>query len=231
MDCARRPRRAAPQRFNPTAPAMTTPRKLAMLAVLALGLAGPQYGEPVNPDATREARNLLAFLVDIQGRYILTGQHNFDASGSKYTNIVQAITGKSPILWGSDFSFAYKGRRAAEVPALWPHQPHEPRRAPLLHRRGASAGPAEDGRDRHTRAQGRPHHHAHVARPAPGLRRHLRRGPDLGDEQPADREGAGGADDRRDPEEPGLETAGRRDRRLPGRAAGRGRARPVAALP
>ena len=53
MDCARHPRRASPQRFNPTAPAMTTPRKLAMLAALALGLAGPQYGEPVNPDATR----------------------------------------------------------------------------------------------------------------------------------------------------------------------------------
>lgn len=88
---------------------MKNPPKLAVLALLSLCLTTPQFGQPVNPDASKEARKLLEFLVDIQGRYILTGQHNFDASGSKYTNIVQAITGKSPIIWGSDFSFAYKG--------------------------------------------------------------------------------------------------------------------------
>jgi mannan endo-1,4-beta-mannosidase len=81
-----------------------------LLAALALVLAtAPLRADPVNPDASPEAKRLLEFLVGIQGRYILTGQHNFDTAGSTYTNIVQAITGKSPIVWGSDFSFAYQG--------------------------------------------------------------------------------------------------------------------------
>lgn len=33
-----------------------------------------------NPDATPEARRLLGFLYEIQGRYILGGQHNFIAT-------------------------------------------------------------------------------------------------------------------------------------------------------
>ena len=87
---------------------MSTTRRLLLLVALAALSARP-YAQPVNPNATPEARRLLAFLTEIQGHYILTGQHNFDTAGSKYTNIVQAITGKSPIVWGSDFSFAYEG--------------------------------------------------------------------------------------------------------------------------
>ncbi len=56
-----------------------------------------------------EARKLLQFLYEIQGHYILAGQHNFIAGGSKYTEIVKALTGKYPIVWGSDFSFCYQG--------------------------------------------------------------------------------------------------------------------------
>ena len=62
-----------------------------------------------NRNATKEARQLLQFLRDIQGQYVLSGQHNFIASGSKYTEIVKEITGKYPIVWGSDFSFGYEG--------------------------------------------------------------------------------------------------------------------------
>ena len=87
---------------------MSTPRNLLIL-VCMFSLAARPFAQPVNPNATPEARKLLAFLTEIQGHYILTGQHNFDTAGSKYTNIVQAITGKSPIVWGSDFSFAYAG--------------------------------------------------------------------------------------------------------------------------
>ncbi len=88
---------------------MKQARLILVLCVVGAGFVAPQYGEPVDPNATPQARKLLEFLVAIQGRYILTGQHNFDASGSKYTSIVQAITGRSPIVWGSDFSFAFKG--------------------------------------------------------------------------------------------------------------------------
>lgn len=69
-------------------------------------------GEPpktVNPNATMEARKLLDFLYEIQGVYTLSGQHNFIATGSKYSNIIKEMTGKSPIVWGSDFSFCYEG--------------------------------------------------------------------------------------------------------------------------
>ncbi len=62
-----------------------------------------------NPKATSEARRLLEFLYAVQGRYLLSGQHNFIASGSKYTDIVKELTGKYPIVWGSDFSFCYQG--------------------------------------------------------------------------------------------------------------------------
>lgn len=62
-----------------------------------------------NRNVTKEAKTLLQFLYDIQGQYTLSGQHNFIASGSKYTEIVKDITGKFPIVWGSDFSFCYQG--------------------------------------------------------------------------------------------------------------------------
>ena len=71
----------------------------------------------VNPNATREARNLLNFLYEIQGQYTLSGQHNFIATGSKYTDTIQVITGKTPIVWGSDFSFSYDG----EEPTRFQH--------------------------------------------------------------------------------------------------------------
>ncbi len=77
--------------------------------VILITMVTTSFAQPVNPGATPEARKLLAFLNEIQGHYTLAGQHNFINSGSKYTDIVKAITGKAPIIWGSDFSFAYDG--------------------------------------------------------------------------------------------------------------------------
>lgn len=68
-----------------------------------------QLAQPVNRNASPEAVKLLAFLTEIQGHHTLTAQHNFASSGSKYTDLVKAITGKAPMIWGSDFSFCYKG--------------------------------------------------------------------------------------------------------------------------
>lgn len=48
--------------------------------------------KPVNPNATPEARKLLKFLYEVQNRYILSGQHNFIATGSKYTEMIQEKT-------------------------------------------------------------------------------------------------------------------------------------------
>jgi len=65
--------------------------------------------EPINPNATPEARALLKFLYDIKGQYILAGQHNYINTGSKYTEMVNEITGSYPVVWGSDFSFCFQG--------------------------------------------------------------------------------------------------------------------------
>lgn len=64
---------------------------------------------PVNPDASKEARQLLSFLYSIQGEYTLAGQHNFSSDLDKYNIVVEEMTGKTPVIWGSDFSFNVAG--------------------------------------------------------------------------------------------------------------------------
>jgi len=64
---------------------------------------------PVNPKATPESRQLLKFLYSIQGEYTLTGQHNFVSDLKRYDSVVHALTGKYPVVWGSDFSFNAMG--------------------------------------------------------------------------------------------------------------------------
>ncbi|EDY82017.1 Glycosyl hydrolase family 26 [Verrucomicrobiia bacterium DG1235] len=76
---------------------------------------GPEsYIAPINPKASEEAINLYRFIQDVQGEYILSGQHNFVGKGSEYTEQLEALTGKSPVVWGADFSFTAKGDKAME---------------------------------------------------------------------------------------------------------------------
>lgn len=91
--------------------------------ILALALCGllvaaactreEQGFRPVNPRATPEARQLLSFLYSLQGKYTLTGQHNFASDLARYDRVVHEITGKYPALWGADFSFMAQGDNAA----------------------------------------------------------------------------------------------------------------------
>ena len=68
--------------------------------------APPPYNcEPVNSNATPEARALLKTLCSISGKGILTGQHNFPNERSQETDQVSRIVGKYPAIWGSDFGF------------------------------------------------------------------------------------------------------------------------------
>ena len=69
--------------------------------------------EPVNPNASVEARDLLEFIYEIKDHYTLSGQHNFINTGSKYMEVVREITGKTPVVWGSDFSFCVEGENFA----------------------------------------------------------------------------------------------------------------------
>ncbi|HTX35856.1 MAG TPA: glycosyl hydrolase [Bryobacteraceae bacterium] len=61
--------------------------------------------DPVNPNATPEARALLKSLCALSGKGILAGQHNFPNQRNLDTDKVFGITGKYPAIWGSDFGF------------------------------------------------------------------------------------------------------------------------------
>jgi mannan endo-1,4-beta-mannosidase len=58
--------------------------------------------DPVNPNATKEARELLDYLYSLKGKYILSGQHNYGNELLRSTDSVKSITGKLPAIWGSD---------------------------------------------------------------------------------------------------------------------------------
>jgi len=68
--------------------------------------APPPYNcEPVNGNASPEARALLQQLCAVSGKGILSGQHNFPNQRSQDSDKVFDVTGKRPAIWGSDFGF------------------------------------------------------------------------------------------------------------------------------
>ncbi len=62
--------------------------------------------EPVDRNATPEARALLHEIDSLSGHYTLTGQHNFPNHVSRWTDRVYDLTGKYPALFGQDFGFS-----------------------------------------------------------------------------------------------------------------------------
>ena len=77
-----------------------------MLAVL-LWFAGfqgiAQPFPPVNKDASPEAVKILSYLYEINGKYILSGQHNLNQAMNRCSDSAKAMTGKYPAVWGTDF--------------------------------------------------------------------------------------------------------------------------------
>lgn len=65
-----------------------------------------QNPEPVNRNASPEARALLRQLQELSGKGILSGQHNNPGAISKFTDEVHEVTGKFPAVWGQDFGFS-----------------------------------------------------------------------------------------------------------------------------
>lgn len=61
---------------------------------------------PVNPNASPEARALLAYLHSISGKAIIAGQHNYPNVGARWTDMAYDLTGKYPGLFGGDFGFS-----------------------------------------------------------------------------------------------------------------------------
>jgi mannan endo-1,4-beta-mannosidase len=84
-------------------------RIVLLLAMMIPAISYSQQPAPANPNATPEARALLRYLQGISGKHILTGQHNFPASGDRNTQFAAAYIGKTPVIWSQDFGFAAGG--------------------------------------------------------------------------------------------------------------------------
>lgn len=64
---------------------------------------------PVTPDPSPEAAALLQFLQGISGTHILTGQHNQPDTHGRNSEFAAQYTGRTPIIFGSDWGFAKAG--------------------------------------------------------------------------------------------------------------------------
>ena len=67
--------------------------------------------QPANPNATPEAIKLLTFLHEIKGNHIVAGQHNYPYELSRCTDSTRTMTQKTPLLWGSDFTWMGKNNK------------------------------------------------------------------------------------------------------------------------
>ena len=76
---------------------------LLTIMLFAGSIANAQSFEAVNKNASPEAKKLLSYMYSIKGKYIISGQHNFNGQLNTFSDSAYAITGKYPALWGTDF--------------------------------------------------------------------------------------------------------------------------------
>jgi mannan endo-1,4-beta-mannosidase len=74
-----------------------------------------QKAKPVAPNPSPEAKALLQFLYSINGKYTLTGQHNFPAAADKNSTFAAHYSGKAPVIFGTDFGFAKAGDKDSHL--------------------------------------------------------------------------------------------------------------------
>ena len=90
------------------------PVLMIMIALLWVACTSQQpYPALVNAEASPEAQALLQFLHSIEGKYILSGHHNYHFESYRWSQGVKDITGDYPVVWGSDFSFRFMGEDPA----------------------------------------------------------------------------------------------------------------------
>lgn len=160
---------------------------------------------PVNPDASQEARQLLEFLYSIRGRYTLAGQHNFISDPGRYDSVVFAMTGKHPVVWGSDFSFNAQGDNVRDYHHCGPMNLTSPWGECLPNNKSTEElrqGLVEEIK---ARARRRQDHHPDVALLLPCGMQRLQRFVDLDMEEPSPATGMGGTDHRRHAPQPAME--------------------------
>ncbi|MFN8254379.1 MAG: glycosyl hydrolase [Bacteroidales bacterium] len=62
------------------------------------------YKKPVNPNASKEVKALLKYLYSLQGKKLLSGQHNYPGEFNRSSDSIRSFTGKYPAIWGCDLS-------------------------------------------------------------------------------------------------------------------------------
>jgi len=80
--------------------------KKYFLIILALSLSVrtiAQHFNPVNKNASVGVKRTLDFIYSIKGKYILSGQQNYNSDLNIFSDSAKAISGKFPAVWGSDF--------------------------------------------------------------------------------------------------------------------------------
>ena len=71
--------------------------------------------DPVNPNASPEARALLNYLYSISGKHTIVGQHNFAGVHELSTAAAARGLGKTPALYGTDWGFS----RAGDIDSIY----------------------------------------------------------------------------------------------------------------
>jgi mannan endo-1,4-beta-mannosidase len=84
--------------------------KVVVTVVLITSTADwSKAGQPVNPNATPEARALLDLFYRISGKYTLTGQHNYPNTKDRNSKFAAQYIGQTPAIWSTDMGFAKEG--------------------------------------------------------------------------------------------------------------------------
>lgn len=77
-------------------------------------MEGLRRYEPVNPNATHEAKAVLDYLYTVQGKKIISGYMNFIQTADEDARRVEELTGKLPALWGCDLIDYYRSAGNAD---------------------------------------------------------------------------------------------------------------------
>jgi len=83
--------------------------KVILIIILIISSINVLATDPVNPDATPEAKALLDLFYRISGNYTLTGQHNYPNTKDRNSRFAARYIGQTPAVWSTDMGFAEEG--------------------------------------------------------------------------------------------------------------------------
>lgn len=88
-------------------------KKYFLISILSFVGGGifAQAFQPVNKNASPEAKKLLSYMYSINGKYILSGEHG----NVQWLDTVKNITGKYPAVWGYDFIWNWETDPGGDV--------------------------------------------------------------------------------------------------------------------